>query len=71
MIRILVAVDRDRRTAATQIYEEKTEASKRLLRGMYKFDNESIQYRIVETDVPDWQEPTVPVVKCEAKEVTP
>ena len=70
-IRILVAVDRDGRTAATQIYDTD--------RGMrdaaeyfetFDIDETSIQFRIVEADVPDWQEPAVPVVQGEAKEVT-
>jgi hypothetical protein len=29
-----------------------------------------MQYRIVEADVPGWQEPAVPVVQGEVREVT-
>jgi hypothetical protein len=71
-IRILVAVDRDGMTAATQIYDGVAghrDAGIFLRRG-YDLDTDSIQYRIVEADVPGWQEPPVPVVPVEAREVT-
>ena len=68
-IRILVAVARGRPVVATRIYDGNISDAKRYLRG-YDLDNESIQYCIVEADVPDWKEPAVPVVKGEAKEVT-
>ena len=70
-IRILVAVDKDGRTAATQIYDGDhgvRDAATHL--ECYDIDETSIQYRIVEADVPDWQGPSVPVVNGEAKEVT-
>ena len=70
-IRILVAVDKDGRTAATQIYDGDhgvRDAATHL--KCYDIDETSIQYRTVEADVPDWQEPAVPVVQGEAKEVT-
>jgi hypothetical protein len=76
-IRILVAVDRDGRTAATLVYGvaghrdvgDFRDAGDFLRRG-YDLDTDSIQYRIVEADVPGWQEPPVPVVQGESKEVT-
>jgi hypothetical protein len=69
---ILVAVDRDGMTAATQIYDgvDRHRAAWTFLRREYNLDTDSIQYRIVEADVPGWQEPPVPVVQGEAKEVT-
>jgi len=71
-IRILVAVDRDGMTAATQIYEGVAghrDAVTFLRRG-YDIDTDSMQFRIVEAEVPGWQEPPVPVVQGETKEVT-
>jgi hypothetical protein len=69
-IRILVAVDRDGMTAATQVYDGVAghRDAKICLRG-YDIDTDSIQYRIVEAEVLGWQEPPVPVVKGEAREV--
>ena len=70
-IRILVAVDKDGRTAATQIYDGDhgvCYAATHL--KCYDIDETSIQYRIVEADVPGWQDLPVPVVQGEAKEVT-
>ena len=70
-IRILVAVDRDGRTAATQIYDcEHGMHDARQWLWDYETDASTIQWRIVEAEVPDWQEPAVPVVQGEAKEVT-
>ena len=70
-IRILVAVDRNGMTAVTQIYDGERglrDAGNFLRRG-YDIDTDSMQYRIVEAEVPGWQVPAVPVVKGEAKEV--
>ncbi len=71
-IRILVAVDRDGMTAATQIYDG-DRGMRDAVKYFHHFDLEqdSIQYRIVEADVPGWQEPPVPVVQGEVREVTP
>ncbi len=71
-IRILVAVDRDGRTAATQIYDV-DRGMRDAVEYFHHFDleQELIQYRIVEADLPGWQEPAVPVVPGEAREVTP
>jgi hypothetical protein len=76
-IRILVAVDRDGMTAATQIYDGDRGMriapvfdAATFLRREYDIDIDSMQYRIVEADVPGWQEPAVPVVQGEVREVT-
>jgi hypothetical protein len=70
-IRILVAVNHDGRTAATQIYDTDRGMSDAVHRLYWcGLDSALKQYRIVEADVPDWQEPAVLVVKGEAKEVT-
>lgn len=71
-IRILVAVDRDGMTAATQVHDGvdgRCDAADFLRRFGYDLDTDSIQYRIVEADVPGWQEPPVPVVQGEVREV--
>jgi hypothetical protein len=73
-IRILVAVDRDGMTAATQIYDGVAghrDAGAFLRQCGYDLDTDSIQYRIVEADVPGWHPPPVPVVQGEVREVTP
>ncbi len=69
-IRILVAVDRDGMTAATQIYDgvKGHRDAEIFLRG-YDIDTDSMQFRIVEAEVPGWQEPALPVVQGEAREV--
>jgi hypothetical protein len=76
-IRILVALDRDGMEAATMIYEEEgfspayaLGCAMSFIRATYDIDASSIQWRIVEADVPGWQEPPVPVVQGEAREVT-
>jgi hypothetical protein len=72
-IRILVAVDRDGMTAATQVYDggDGIEDAVNFLRRFgYDFHTDSMQYRIVEAEVPGWQEPALPVVQGEVKEVT-
>ncbi len=70
-IRILVAVDRDGRMHATRIYDgEHGMHNARQWLWNYDIDESTIQYRIVEADLPGWQEPAVPVVPGEAREVT-
>ena len=70
-IRILVAVDRDGMTAATQVYDGVAghRDAATFLRREYDLDTDSMQYRIVEAEVPGWQEPALPVVQGEVKEV--
>ena len=72
-IRILVAVDRDGMTKATQIYDGDRGMriapvfdAATFLRREYDLDLDSMQYCIVEADVPGWREPPVPVVQGEA-----
>jgi hypothetical protein len=70
-IRILVAVDRDGIAAATLVYDGawgQSDAVNFLRRG-YDLDTDSTQWRIVEAEVPGWQEPALPVVQGEVKEV--
>ncbi len=65
-IRILVAVDRDGRMHATRIYDvEHGMHDARECLWNYDIDESTIQWRIVEADVPGWQEPAVPVVRGE------
>jgi hypothetical protein len=75
-IRILVAVDRDGMDAATMIYEEEgfspayaLGCAMSFIRATYDIDASSIQWRIVEAEVPGWQETELPVVQGEVREV--
>jgi len=71
-IRILVAVNRDGQIAATEMYDGESgmrDAVEYLQTEIYD-TGETLQYRIVEAEIADWQE-LGPVVKGEAKEVTP
>jgi len=76
-IRILVAVDRDDflMPAATLVcgplYGDFLKDGQKHICRTYDIDGSTIQWRIVEAEVPGWQEPPVPVVQGEVKEVTP
>ncbi len=76
---ILVGVDCDGMMAATHVYaplkgdswSNSLKDAQEHICQTYDIDASSIQYRIVEAEVPEWHEPALPVVQGEVREVTP